>query len=291
MENDNNRYSIPYWQLEPLIEWVQGDKALLAPKQLPVNAPNTLKLDMATEIPEFITSGETTSFSLSYNTMRDVLSRCLPISEKGNNILNSIAVNDDEIVAIDGHRLVAIARKEFSGVKVVIPDHAMRLLNKVIKKGDVHISYNSDHVLMEGQGYRILCRPYEAKDYPDYRKVIGNTYLTSHLVDPKQLAMALRPYLKSAVWVRMSFNGNSLVLSNEKTNIPNTVIEATNNGDWEVCVNVKYLNDAIKTMSPDRKVWIGQMKDDTMTVGNVTIKHSPDDGTMWIIMPIVRDIR
>lgn len=166
-----------------------------------------------------------------------------------------------KMVSLDGFRM-SLERAECdwdNGVKAVIPGAFLKLLcGAVSGGGDVTIRTNGVRVEAETDSMRISCGLLTG-EYPDYTKILPETFKTECLVKSAELIGALKGSAvvnNKANLVKMEIGGESIRVMNngEKADYEAEIASRTHGDGLKIAFNLKYLLSTINSIGTDEVV-------------------------------------
>ena len=225
-------------------------------------------------------------FSASYDTARPALSGVLAQKEKEGFLL----------VATDGYRLsLKHSQASFNSGEeqlekpIIIPARILKEALLMRDEGivEIYVSARNNQILFS-QGKTMLVGRLIDAEFPDYRKIIPNSFESSVLFDREEMERAVKT---SSVFARESANVIKFLIKKEKiiiaANAPlvgeNTVeIEAKTQGEEnEIAFNAKYVTDFLSnTKGGEILLQI------TGPLSPGVFKIKDDESFLHIIMPI-----
>ncbi len=194
-------------------------------------------------------------FAAALDESRPILAGVLfDLSEKG-----------IELVATDGYRLSHAKFEgdfESSPIRVVIPARTLQEVSKISVLGDmvgVWLSENDKQVVFKVGNVKVVSRIIEG-EYPNWRKIVPESFTTKMLVDRDDFAKALT---QAAVFAKESGNvvkislgeGLGMVVSSVSRELgeEKNEIEGEMTGPaGEIAFNWRYLNDFLSVCSSEK---------------------------------------
>jgi len=210
-------------------------------------------------------------------------------------VLLSIASDNIEMVATDGHRLVRITERDFSSdlaKQEIIPTRALNILLKGLSDdGNQSIVFGENHILFKLPEMLIYSRLIK-ETYPDYERVIptGNS---KELIIPREnfLAATKRVSLFSSQitnQMRLTIEADKLILSAEDMDFggqgKEEVPASFNGEDFEIGYNAIYLMDILKHLDTSE---IRVMLENPTAAGLlIPIEQKENEDLLMLLMPV-----
>lgn len=146
-------------------------------------------------------ANDTTSFVMSATELSDGIAKTL-IAVSGDDlrpamsgVFFELSKNNMTLVATDAHRLVRCIKTDVNCPKedkFIVPKKALtQLKNNLNSSTEVTISYNENHLFVEGDNIHLSCRLIDAK-FPDYKVVIPADNPYTLTINRKEIVSALR---------------------------------------------------------------------------------------------------
>jgi DNA polymerase-3 subunit beta len=124
---------------------------------------------------------DTNTFTMSASEFTDGISKAIiavsndDLRPAMSGVLFEMSPSNLTLVATDAHRLVRCVKTDVNAKKeaqIIVPRKALNQLKNTLNHStEVTISYNKNHLFVEGTGIHLSCRLIDAK-FPDYKVVI-----------------------------------------------------------------------------------------------------------------------
>lgn len=200
----------------------------------------------------------------------DAIMFCIKALDKphcGNREVNLLCIKKDHVVATDGHRLHYVP---MSGIPVGLYEYSKKKTTITLK-------------LRIGEVYR----------YPDYKRVIPETFMHETEVNNAELASLCRSakIISSNMYmgVRLTFD-KYLKVEMNNPDIGNmwgeTKISSPVKPKFEIALNVHYLIDSLKGLGKQVVIKLQEKENDPLIFRDVKEPFGEDDGKMALIMPM-----
>ena len=210
-------------------------------------------------------------------------------------VLLQVKENEYRMVSTNGHRLVKIINKRFTGGEpvddIIIPVKALNLLQKNLESdGDVKVSFASNHVIFDLDNVIINAMLIEGK-YPDYDKVIPSNNDKKLLINREQLISALRTVSvlanKITQQVKISLEKSKVTIASQDMDRGEGLetIEAEYTGDpMEIGFNSVYLLDVLNHLDSEN---VEFLLDTSVSPALVFPENQKEDeDILMLVMPI-----
>lgn len=168
---------------------------------------------------------DTTSFTMSAAELSDGIAKTMiavsndDLRPAMSGVFFELSKNNMTLVATDAHRLVRCIKTDVncsSDDKFIVPKKALtQLKNNLNTSTEVSVSYNQNHLFVDGENIHLSCRLIDAK-FPDYKVVIPADNPFSLTINKAEYVSALRRVSvfanKTTNQVVMEIEGNNLHL-------------------------------------------------------------------------------
>ncbi|HPI54477.1 MAG TPA: DNA polymerase III subunit beta [Chitinophagaceae bacterium] len=168
---------------------------------------------------------ETSSFTMSAAELGDGIAKAIiavsndDLRPAMSGVFFELSKNNLTLVATDAHRLVRCVKTDVSCQtedKFIVPKKALiQLKNNLNTSTEVKLSFNSNHLFVEGEHINLSCRLIDAK-FPDYKVVIPADNPYKLTINKNEFVSALRRVSvfanKTTNQVVLDIVGNSLHL-------------------------------------------------------------------------------
>src|SRR3989338_8191497 len=165
--------------------------------------------------------------------------------------------------ATDSFRLseVGLNAKNTGQYSVIIPRNTVMELIRITNDidGDVEVKIGDNQISFYNNDFELISRLIEG-NYPDYKKVMPDKFLSRVLVQKGDLEKDIRlaGLFSSNIYdVKMACSKDSILLksrNSDKGEIETTVPAVLKNDPFEISVNYRYLLDGLKIMDSDKVV-------------------------------------
>lgn len=274
----SNDLSVNASSSDTKIKGISADEFPLIPK---VDKDQEFKV----KINDFYKGVTETVFSASLNTSRPVLSGVYVKVEKDSLLM----------VATDSYRLsekrIPCAKSGGEDFDCIVPAKTMMELSKIVNKStdkEMEIIASKNQALFKIGNIELVTRLIDGK-YPDYKKIIPESFKTKFEVTVEDLSIVLKRVSlfakenNNSVKILVSKDGKLLVSSDEtkvgreKANL----MVKIDGEDNEIMLNSQYLLDVLTYVHDDKISF--EMND---KVSPALIRPLKEDDYLYIIMPL-----
>jgi DNA polymerase-3 subunit beta len=247
-------------------------------------------------------SDETSSFTMSAAELSDGIAKTIiavsadDIRPAMSGVFFELGSNNITFVATDAHRLVRCTKTDVqcpSEDKFIVPKKALnQLKNNLHTSTEVTISYNENHLFVQGENIHLSCRLIDAK-FPDYKVVIpaDNPY-TLTLFKSDFLSALRRVSVfanKSTNQVVLDIVGNGLHLYAQDVDFSfegNEQLTCQYNGeDMKIAFNARLLLELITVLEGDEIMFELSTPNRAGLVKPVEKKSNED--LLMLLMPLM----
>ena len=170
-------------------------------------------------------------------------------------ILNSVYVNQREVVAIDGHRMAITPLPKPITENFILPSVALSKLKKALPGENLDYCVTDSFIHFRKDTTAVSIRPI-AKEYPKYQSVIPQGPYDVAKVKKEDLANALKLVTVMADEQQstvLEFTDGMLKVStkNNETGVLEDEMEAESYKNTRIGFNAKYLMDVVKHLKKD----------------------------------------
>lgn len=233
------------------------------------------------EANELVNAAEKVIFSAAKDSMRPVLT----------GVLLEFGKTKLKMVATDGFRL-ATHEVGYGGEsemdKLIIPSRAVSEMVK-FKEGEVRLKMvKENNQVVIGSGDVVLVAQLLDGNFPDYKKIIPDSFESEIVIAREELLQAVRV---SQVFARDNSNvlkwevkGNKLVMKSESPEMGSNVVEVDvklEGEGGEITFNGRFLLDLLTTIDSD-SVWFGM----SGSLAPGSFREEGKSEYLYIVMPI-----
>ncbi|MFC1557349.1 DNA polymerase III subunit beta, partial [candidate division KSB1 bacterium] len=210
-------------------------------------------------------------------------------------VLFQVRKNELCAVATDGHRLVRIINKDFSGPDgvddVIVPLKALNLLLKNLdEEGDIKISFAHNYITFDLDDAAINATLIDAK-YPEYEKVIPVDNEKKLVIKREEFISALRTIsvlanrITQQIKIQLKPNGITLVSQDMDRGEGEETVGAEYTGEeMEIGFNSNYLLDILRHIDTDEVVFrFGSPTSASLAFPN---DQEENEDILMLVMPI-----
>ena len=211
-------------------------------------------------------------------------------------VLFELGTNNITFVATDAHRLVRCIK---AGVqcptegKFIVPKKALsQLKNNLGHSTEVKVSYNDNHLFVQGQDLHLSCRLIDAK-FPDYKVVIPADNPYSLILNKADFVSALRRVSvfanKTTNQVVLDIVGNNLHLYAQDVDFSfegNEQLNCQYNGeDMKIAFNAKLLLELILVTEGDEVLF--ELSTPTRAGLVKPVEKKENEDLLMLLMPLM----
>lgn len=166
-------------------------------------------------------------------------------------IIKNVCVNNDDIVALDGHRL-AIRKNdiefEADNNNFLIPYTVIKLMKKIKPNNIIEVYKNKHFITMKIDNISLTAKV-EQENYFNYKELLPQEYKIETKINSKELEILLeilKGYDKDSKLLEMDISKEKMILKiNNGKFIIEDEIKVNSNGEIFLGVNPNYLRDAL----------------------------------------------
>jgi DNA polymerase-3 subunit beta len=256
---------------------------------------NTMYTD---QFPEFESPGDAVTFEMSLGDFKAMVKQTIfsVSDDQTRYFMNGVFFEKNEskfmMVATDGRRM-AYAEKDITGIVsdfegIIIPD---KLLNLVLKhssdEGNINVSIKENMIFVNFGSLYFSSKLIEGQ-FPNYRRVIPESFLYKFVVDRKEILEAFRHVAlliekkNKRVLFKLSNNSMSIVTDDTETGMAEEEVACEYDGEEiQIAFNYEYVEDPFKIMSEEKICFYFSEANKA-----VTVKPVPESYFFHVLMPM-----
>jgi DNA polymerase-3 subunit beta len=244
----------------------------------------------------------TTSFSMSAAELSDGIAKTMiavsndDLRPAMSGVFFELSKNNMTLVATDAHRLVRCIKTDVNCPqedKFIVPKKALtQLKNNLNSSTEVTVSYNENHLFVDGDNIHLSCRLIDAK-FPDYKVVIPADNPYNLTINKSDFMSSLRRVSvfanKTTNQVVLDIEGNSLHLYAQDVDFSfegNERMACQYNGeDMKIAFNAKLLLELIAVQDTEEIMFELSTPTRAGLVKPVDVKEHED--LLMLLMPLM----
>jgi DNA polymerase-3 subunit beta len=250
------------------------------------------------QFPEFESPGDAVTFEMSLGDFKAMVKQTIfsVSDDQTRYFMNGVFFEKNEskfmMVATDGRRM-AYAEKDITGTVsdfegIIIPD---KLLNLVLKhssdEGNINVSIKENMIFVNFGSLYFSSKLIEGQ-FPNYRRVIPESFLYKFIVDRKEILEAFRHVAlliekkNKRVLFKLFNNSMSIVTDDTETGMAEEEVACEYDGEEvQIAFNYEYVEDPFKIMSEEKICFYFSEANKA-----VTVKPVPESYFFHVLMPM-----